>query len=321
MDYSGVQASRAPGNQDYALLKTIYKHVDDYDSFEFVELPTENEQEPAAAAEEEPAAGEETTAVEEPAAVEKPAAVKEPAAVEEPAAAEEPAAVEEPATVEETTAVGCSNYAKRKDCKKDDRCAWDGSNKKCSGQDSLSPPPDETEPDYEEPAAVEEPAAAEEPAAVEEPATVEETTAVGCSNYAKRKDCKKDDRCAWDGSNKKCSGQDSLSPPPDETEPDYNQAETFDCAGAGKDDCKREKSICKWKKNECIDKNRRLDLSDEIYQPGHYGISERAVLVDHDSVSVTFEVSDGNSATRYYVALSHHIQERKERTRGLRGLP
>ena len=248
MDYSGVQASRAPGNQDYALLKTIYKHVDDYDSFEFVELPTENEQEPAAAAEEEPAAGEETTAVEEPAAVEKPAAVKEPAAVEEPAAAEEPAAVEEPATVEETTAVGCSNYAKRKDCKKDDRCAWDGSNKKCSGQDSLSPPPDETE-------------------------------------------------------------------------PDYNQAETFDCAGAGKDDCKREKSICKWKKNECIDKNRRLDLSDEIYQPGHYGISERAVLVDHDSVSVTFEVSDGNSATRYYVALSHHIQERKERTRGLRGLP
>lgn len=128
-----------------------------------------------------------------------------------------------------------------------------------------------------------------------------------CNGYQKRKGCKKDEKCIWDKDGDICipvgsvdlvgSGlsNERLSQPMGGTE---NQCSVHQ----HKDACKNVKD-CKWKKDECVSKNRRLEEECQ-YDPIDFDLPLDAEVVECDGTSVTFESIDGHLTTRYHFLFS-----------------
>lgn len=125
-----------------------------------------------------------------------------------------------------------------------------------------------------------------------------------CSAYDKKKKkwCKIDPQCTWDKNTKSCyTARARLRLPRDVIAPAGIQ-EDADCSNFTENSCKQEKA-CKWKKNECIDNNRRLEEECD-YDPVDFEVPPKTNVVACDFGSVTFELIEGNVATRYHVVLT-----------------
>lgn len=80
--------------------------------------------------------------------------------------------------------------------------------------------------------------------------------------------------------------------------------------------CKSQNN-CKWRKDECIKKTRRLEEAacDYPYHPTEFDIPASAELLACTRNTVTFELEEDNIATRFNVVLSHRMR-RKRQLRG-----
>jgi hypothetical protein len=163
--------------------------------------------------------------------------------------------------------------------------------------DEPDPIVDEPEPIVDEP----EPIVDEPDPVVDEPDPVVHED-VQCSAYAKKKWCKIDSQCTWDKSTKSCyTVRARLRPPTDVPAPAVEKGGA-NCGIFTKNSCKQEDD-CKWKKNECINNNRRLEEECD-YDPVDFEVPPMADAVACDFGSVTFELIEGNVATRYHVVLT-----------------
>ena len=86
------------------------------------------------------------------------------------------------------------------------------------------------------------------------------------------------------------------------------------CSNSGSQGSCKSRKNCKWKKElDCIAKSRRLeDDCDYPYEPTHFDIPASATLLACTSETVTFELVEGNIATRYNVVLSHHMRRKHQ---------
>lgn len=91
----------------------------------------------------------------------------------------------------------------------------------------------------------------------------------------------------------------------------------MNCSTMGDEDSCKSQNNCKWRKDECIIKPRRLEEPgcDYPYHPTEFDIPASAELLACTSNTVTFELVEDNIATRFNVVLSPRMR-RKRQLRG-----